>query len=231
MKKIFFTPLLAALALLMGGTGLQAQNSCDAYYPVRSGSVMELTHYNAKGKATAITHTEINEKSREGSRIIFEATATAMDEKRKELSKNAYTMSCDGGEFRMDMRGSMTQPQMEGVTMEIDADELVFPNTLTVGQELPEGSMTIKGSMNGMQIMNNTIRVYNRKVTGSESKTTPAGTFDCMVIEEDTDGSVMGMKFTTHSKTWISKGAGMVRSESYKNGKLESYSELTSLAK
>ena len=230
MKKIFFTPLLAVLAIMMG-TAVQAQSSCDAYYPLRTGSVMELTHYNAKGKANAITRTEINEKGRDGSRLIFEATATSMDEKRKELSKNAYTMSCDGGEFRMDMRGSITQPQMEGVTMEIDADELVFPNTLTTGQELPEGSMTIKGSMNGMQIMNNTVRVYNRKVTGTESKTTPAGTFDCVIIEEDTDGSVMGMKFTTHSKTWISKGAGMVRTESYKNGKLESYSELTSLAK
>jgi hypothetical protein len=231
MKKIFFTPLLAVLALMMGGT-TQAQSGCDAYYPMRTGSMMELTHYNAKGKADAITKTEINEKERDGSRIIFEATATSMDEKRKELSKNAYTMSCDGGEFRMDMRGSMGQmQQMEGVTMEIDADELIFPNTLTTGQELPEGSMTIKGSMNGMQIMNNTIRVYNRKVTGTESKTTPAGTFDCVIIEEDTDGSVMGMKFTTHTKTWISKGAGMVRSESYKNGKLESYSELTKLVR
>ena len=230
MKRYLLPFIFSAVAMLAGT--VQAQNSCDAYYPMRTGSMMELTHYNAKGKATSITQTEINEKERDGSRIIFEATATSMDEKRKELAKNAYTMSCDGGEFRMDMRGSMGQmQQMEGVTMEIDADELVFPNTLTTGMELPEGSMTIKGSMNGMQIMNNTFRVYNRKVTGTESKTTPAGTFDCVVIEEDTDGSMMGMKFTAHSKSWISKGAGMVRTESYKNGKLESYSEMTKLVR
>lgn len=231
MKKIIFTPLLVVLALF-ASTSMQAQASCDAYYPMRTGSVMELTHYNGKGKATAITHTEINEKSRDGGRIIFEATATSMDEKRKELAKNAYTMSCDGGEFRMDMRGSMMQaPQMEGVTMEIEADELVFPNTLTAGQELPEGTMKMRGSMNGMQIMNTTIRIYNRKVVGTESKTTSAGTFDCVIIEEDVDGSTMGMNFTSHSKTWLSKGAGMVRTESYKNGKLESYSELTKLVR
>jgi hypothetical protein len=231
MKKNILTKLFLVLAAWASVGTLQAQNTCDAYYPMRTGSMMELTHYNAKGKATAITQTDINEKERDGSRIIFEATATAMDEKRKVLTKNAYTMSCDGGEFRMDMRGSITQPEMEGVEMQIDADELVFPNTLTTGMELPEGSMTIKGSMNGMQIMNNTIRVYNRKVTGTESKTTPAGTFDCVIIEEDTDGSVMGMRFTTHSKSWISKGAGMVRSESYKNGKLDGYSEMTKLVR
>jgi hypothetical protein len=231
MKKNILPTLLSVLMAWAFTTPLQAQNGCDAYYPLRTGSLMELTHYNAKGKADAITKTEINEKERDGSRIIFEATATSMDEKRKELTKNTYTMSCDGGEFRMDMRGSMTQPEMEGVEVQIESDELVFPNTLTTGMELPEGKMTIRGSMNGMQIMNNTIRVYNRKVTGTESKTTPAGTFDCVIIEEDTDGSVMGMKFTSHGKTWISKGAGMVRTESYKNGKLDSYSELTKLVR
>jgi hypothetical protein len=230
MKKNILPTLLSVLTILLGTAPLQAQVDCDAYYPMRSGSVLEMTNYNAKGKATGISRTEIVEKERSGSALIFQANATIMDEKRKELNKSSYDMICDGGEFKMDMRSMAAgQPAIEGAEMEIESDQLVFPNVLRTGMDLPEGSITIKVKMNGMQIMNNTIRVYNRKVTGMESKTTPAGTFDCVVLEEDVDFGMGGMHFSAHSKSWLSKGAGMVRTESTKNGKLESYSELTML--
>lgn len=232
MKKIPLTRLFILLAFLVGASAVQAQANCDAYFPMRSGSVMELTHFNAKGKATTKTHTEIVEKEHSGTALIVQANTTTLDDKGKEVSKGSYDMICDGDQFKMDMRAMASgQPEIQGAQIEIDSDELVFPNSLKTGMELPDGNITMKVSMNGMQIMSNTIRVYNRKVVGSESKTTPAGTFDCMIIEQDTEAGMMGRVFVTHSKTWVSKGTGMVRSENLKNGELESYSELTKLVR
>ncbi len=67
-------------------------------------------------------------------------------------------------------------------------------------------------------------------VTGviMESKTVPAGTFDCIVVDQTLKMKTI-LEMTMTSKDWFADGIGMVRSESYRKGKLDSYSELTML--
>lgn len=141
-----------------------------------------------------------------------------------------YGLDCRENQIVIDMRSMMNQQQMESMKnmeVSIESSDLVLPSQLSIGSELPEAHIQIKGAMNGMTMMNLNSRVYNRKVTSSEKITTPAGTFDCMVVEEDSEVKMMGMNFVVHTKNWYSLGVGCVRTESYRKDKLEGYSVMT----
>ena len=59
-----------------------------------------------------------------------------------------------------------------------------------------------------------------------------AGTFDCYVIYSETKTKMMMANKTFPSRTWLAKGVGMVKQESYnKNGKLMGSMVLTQYTK
>lgn len=237
MKTRRFTQLLATGAMVASfGLGTALAQNCEAYFPMKKGASFELTHYDSKGKVSSVGTTTITEETPTAMGATVTAHAISKDAKGKELASVDYTVACNGDEFHMDMRGMSLGTQMnnmqgvEGVSVEIEATEMVFPTGLAVGSSLPDASMSMKTTMNGMALMSTNIKIINRKVTAKESKTTPAGTFDCIVIEEDTETQVMGMNNVSHSKAWYSRGAGLVRQELYSKGKMDGYSELTQLS-
>ena len=151
---------------------------------------------------------------------------------RNNTSSMEYTAKCDGNTFSMSMKSlvpSTMQKSMGGGQMTIDANDLNIPNSLSIGQKLNDGNVTLTmavGSMNMKTIIN----IINRIVTGKESITTPAGTFSCYKIEYDLVTTAMNMKIIGKVKQWVAKGTGTVKSENYNDkGELTGYSELTSL--
>ena len=92
--------------------------------------------------------------------------------------------------------------------------------------------MGLKMKMGGAINMNTNVETINRKVEKQESITTPAGTFDCYVIYSETKTKMMMANKTFPSRTWLAKGVGMVKQESYnKNGKLMGSMVLTQYTK
>jgi hypothetical protein len=89
--------------------------------------------------------------------------------------------------------------------------------------------MQMTASMNGMTIFKTSVNVINRKVTGKENITTPAGTFSCIIVEEDVETHTMAT-IKGHNKSWFALGVGMVRSESSSNGKPQGYTLLTKIS-
>ena len=95
-----------------------------------------------------------------------------------------------------------------------------------MGQELPDAELLLTMSMASVN-MKMTVNMINRKVIAKEKVTTPAGTFDCFVLNNETEVN-LGMKMKMSSKEWLSKGVGVVKTEEYDdNGKLLSKSVLT----
>lgn len=222
--------LLVAIALF----SLRAQGqNCDTYFPTKNNAFFETTHYNAKNdKVESRVETRIVEQNSSDGIFRAKATATFYDAKGKSGGSSEYDLSCNNGEFHMDMRSFLSPQQvqgMENMEMTVNGTDMVFPANPSVGQSLPDASVTLTGAMNGMTIMNLSVEITNRKVVAKETMTTPAGSYDCIVIEEDANRKVMGMNIATHSKSWYSIGAGMIKNESYRNGKLEGYSLLTKL--
>jgi hypothetical protein len=224
---------LALLWLALIATPVVKAQECDSYYPMKEGTSYELSYFNPKNdKLESRTSTKISDVTWTNNLYNATATATTFDAKGRESATFAYQMQCENGEFRMDMRSYLNPAQMggmENMDVTVDGTDLVFHANVDVGQTLPDASVSMKGAMNGMTIMNLNVQITNRKVTARETYTTPAGTFECVIIEEDATSNVMGMSIVTHSKSWYSKGAGMVRNESWRNGKMEGYALLTKL--
>ncbi len=122
--------------------------------------------------------------------------------------------------------------QMGDVEMDISGTDVEWPNNLSVGQELPDGNVSVKMKMGGMMNMNMNVETINRKVEKKESVTTPAGTFDCFVIYSETKSKMMMANQTFPSRVWLTEGVGMIKQESYnKNGNLMASSILTQFSK
>jgi hypothetical protein len=156
-----------------------------------------------------------------------------IDSKGKQLVNTDYTVTCDGNEIVADQKkivastiaANMKDPN---VTTEVRGENTRTPVALSVGQELPGNEIDIDVKSSGIN-MTIKVKTTNRKVAGQETITVPAGTFDCIVVTADTETIALVPK-KTKTKTWMAKGIGLVKMETYdKKGKLEKVQLLTSV--
>ena len=123
---------------------------------------------------------------------------------------------------------------MEGfkdMEVEMSGTALEFPAKLIPGQTLPDGSINIKAMTGGITLMNMSMNITNRKVEAAEVVTTPAGTFECVKMSQESElKSIIKKKFKTVS--WYAIGVGMVKSENLdEKGNVESSTVLTKFEK
>jgi len=211
---------------------MQAQN-CKAYIPYEEGTTTELTNYDKKGRVTGRVNHLLTHVSHKGNTSVF-----IMQQLVEDLSgdrppfENEMTFKCDNGVFYIDMNGYLDSQQMEAykdMEVKITVDEINIPSSYKVGQSLKDGE--IKMEVSGAPIpINFTVKIMNRKVEAEEQRTTPAGTFDCIKISQDVVTKSM-VSMTINSVEWYAEGVGVVRSETFRKGKLLGYSELTKLVK
>jgi hypothetical protein len=162
------------------------------------------------------------------------------DAKGDEIGKGLTSMTCSGGKISIDLRNLMaSRASQAGKDMEvkIEGDMTEYPSAMTAGQSLSDATMIMRAYSSGSELSTTTIKITDRKVAAVESKTTSAGTWECYKITYTMDMkmkvgamSVPGMK-PMQVTEWFSYKVGTVRSETYKNEKLESYSELTAYKK
>lgn len=230
MKK--FIPA-AIIALLFAVPNVQSQN-CSRYYPLNEGTTMTYTNFNGKGKEEGTVTYMVKEVTNNGDTTTASMQMELTDQKGNQALTSEYGITCEGDVVRIDFKSLMNGPMMQQFKdMEVDltGTDLELPNTLTVGQELPDANIHMKMNMGAMN-MNMNIETVNRKVEKNETVTTPAGTYDCVVITSETHTKMMMGNNTYPSRIWLAEGVGMVKQESYnKNGKLMGSMELTSLVK
>ena len=146
-----------------------------------------------------------------------------------------YNMACEGNVVKIDFKSLMNEQmlsQMGDVEMDISGTDVELPNSLSVGQELPDANMQLKMKMGGAINMNTNVETINRQVEKQENVTTPAGTFDCYVVYSETKTKMMMTNQTFPSRTWLAEGVGVVKQESYnKKGKLIGSMVLTQYSK
>ncbi|KAB1068201.1 hypothetical protein F6U93_07245 [Tamlana haliotis] len=204
---------------------------CSDYYTFDQGTTYEISHYDKKNKLQSTDNYEVVSSS--GNKATVHAVMR--DTKGEEMLNLKYDMVCEDDKVSIDFNKLLTEKmtsEMTGkdISVDVDGTMMVIPNNLKVGQSLPDNLLNLNLSSASMN-MSFKIKVYNRKVVGEEKITVPAGTFDCMVIEHESEINMLITK-NTKSKQWIAKEAGIVKQETYsKNGKLESKQELTSFSK
>lgn len=224
-KFIFPITMLCFFAL----NWLQAQD-CAAYFPFKKGVSMEYTSYDDKDKVLSSQSqkvTIIDDMGADG--LVAQINMILYDKKGKESMNGDYKVTCKDNTLFMDVTTAMPQLTEAFSSMEVTmtGNELQIPSKLTVGQTLPDANMEIQAASGGLNLMKMRIDVVDRKVEAKETVTTPAGTYDCYKISQNTNTKMLvGKSFKTVN--WYAENVGLVRTENYdKKGKLESYMVLT----
>lgn len=225
MKKAILLVLFFA-----GLKSIEAQD-CTAYIPYEEGTLTEQTHYNKKGKVTGTTTQIVKEVAQEGNTTLFEVEQTSVDKDGENEMITDMTFRCEDNVFYVDMNAFVNEEQMaayKDMDIKVTMDAINIPADLTPGQQLEDGSITMDIQSGAPIPIKFTIMVKNRQVGNRETLTTPAGKFDCIKIKQDVVTKT-GFTVTIETVQWYAEGVGVVKSESYRKGKLMGYSELTKL--
>ena len=108
--------------------------------------------------------------------------------------------------------------------IEISGEVRGLPRYPVIGA-LPDYEFVFKLSFVTM-----TVKGTERKISGKEKLTTPAGTFDCFIMEETVTTKAMMQKDVEKTVSWYAYGVGLVKENAYdKKGKLVSTTLLNSI--
>ncbi|HTF05990.1 MAG TPA: hypothetical protein VK826_18300 [Bacteroidia bacterium] len=229
----------AAIALI-SGSSFRLLTDCSTFEQFTKGATFTTTNYNSDSKPQSSVEGTVREVTATGDKTIANVDVIMKDGTGKETGTATYDLTCSGGSYMMDMKAFATQQAAHSgakdMTMSIEGDMMEYPAGMTAGQVLPNGSVTMTMSKDNSVVSTTTIIIKDRKCEKVESKTTPAGTWECYKITYTVDGTMkmgtISMPIPARTATeWFSFKVGSVRTESYKKGKLESYSELTAFKK
>ena len=224
MKKLIYA--LATFSFIV--TISYSQENCSKYYPLEEGTKFQITNYDKNDKPGAVIDYLVKESTGDSAIIYYEM----MDEKGELVLSSEYGFRCENDGISIDFN-SLAAPGMMQQYQEMEVDltgtNLFLPNNLSVGQSLPDADLLMNVRMTPIN-MKLTVRIFDRKVEGEETVTTPAGTFDCIVISQSSE-TKMGVKVSASSREWYAPEVGLVKQESYnKKGKLMGRSELTAFS-
>ncbi len=207
----------------------KAQDCSSSFFVSKEGTKIEMTSYDKNGRITGKSVTTLVTVTKSGTMTEYKLKSESTDSK-KNTSTMDYTASCDGNTVSVNMKSLLpAEMQSSGGEVSLEGNNITFPNSITIGEKLNDGTVTMTMSMGGMT-MKTVMNIVNRTVTGKESITTPAGAFDCYTVGYDVETSMMGMNTAGKVKQWIAKGVGTVRSENYNDkGNLMGYTVVTAI--
>lgn len=221
--KFLFIGMLFLLTLPATG------QNCSKYYSMEEGTTFQITNYDKNDRPVGVIDYVVKESSGDTALLAYEMH----DEKGKLIMSSEYGIICKDDGVAIDFKSLMSPGvlgQYQDMEVDISGTDMILPNDLSQGQQLPDAEVLMNISMAPMN-MKMTVKMQNRNVEANETITTPAGTFDCVVVTYDQE-TKMGMKITGKAKQWFAEDVGMVKSESYnKKGKLIGSSVLTALNK
>jgi hypothetical protein len=205
---------------------------CGMYAPSKEGTVLEMKSYNDNDKLNSSSRLQVVSVRNTDKGQEIQMEAESFDKKDKPVGKSNYAVTCESGNFYVDMKSMVSQEQManfKDMQVSIQADRLDIPSDPQPGQTLQGGNVEINSASEGSPItMKLTMNISNRKVAGIENVTVPAGTFKCVKITYDVESKIL-IKVRTKAVDWYAKDVGLVRSETYNTkDKLMGYTVLAS---
>jgi hypothetical protein len=230
MKTLLFT-ILICLATSV------SHAQCNAFFPMKENIKHVYDHYDKKEKLSLRTTQTLKDVSGSGNSMKATMVQEIIDVKKDKVTATSESeWTCDGGTLHFHVNNMTVDGQetnaASGMKMDITGDKMDLPSELEVGQTLKDITYNMKMSMNGMNLMNRSFTVKDRKVESKESVSTSAGTFDCFKLTS-TFISKGGLgSGTMKTITWYAKNTGMVKSETFSDkGKLMSRQVLSKIEK
>lgn len=208
---------------------------CRLYFPDETGVIREMKSYDQRDRLQSVTRHEIIERVERGDDITLTVRASYLDEDEEEFYNVDLELVCEDGIFKFDMKNFLDPETMAGyeeMGIEVTADDLHYPARMNVGDNLPDASIEMVITSNGMTILTTTVSLTDRKVEAMENIETEAGVFNCYKISYNTGTKAGFINVSGSAVEWVADGVGTVRSENYnRRGRLTGYSVLTFLGK
>lgn len=206
---------------------------CVFYYPKTKGAKLEYKSFDKKDKITGRSTQFVKDISENGGVIEALIETQSFDKKDKDLGKNEYTVKCENGVYSVDMKSFLDAATMEAykdMNVNVTSDNLQISSSIKVGDVLPDGKLRVLVNSEGVQVLDMSTTLSNRKVETREQITTEAGTFDCVKITYTiTTKMMISVRFEVAE--WFCEGVGSVKTESYSKGNLMSYTVLSAITK
>ncbi len=207
--------------VLFTGLSVKAQD-CAGFFLLQKNKQVELSHFDRKGKAEGRTLYSIKEVNSTGGKIKSSVEMEGFDKKGKTIGNSVVAMECEGNKLLMDMRMFLSGPnqeQFKDVDASVAGFYLVYPASLSVGQSLEDGSLTLNLKQQSSGINSNMqMDITDRKVAAKENITTPAGSWDCykITMTQKIKMSIggIGIPIKFECTEWYAPGFGMVKTES-----------------
>ncbi|HEV7232585.1 MAG TPA: hypothetical protein VGO45_14710 [Bacteroidia bacterium] len=213
MKRIAFI-----LCFIVSG-GLEAQD-CAGYYFMQGNKTVEMTLYKKDGDENGKQVYTVSNVSKTATGMTSVVNSELFNKKGKSTAKGTNNMECTGGVFKVDLKMMIApeqQKQLANGTAQGENMYLEYPSTMKAGDDLKDGNMHLDMKVNNMDETVD-LNIISRKVTGKESVTSPAGTWDCFRITFVSKMQIkvmgIGVPVTIEGTEWYAPGFGVVKSES-----------------
>lgn len=210
--------LLLLPFLLINANLLNAQ---EPYTCVTKGAILEYAQYNEADELDKYVRQTINDVSSlsGGNYDLRIGNSTIKKPGQKKDGDDAYVTYTE-------LRGGCVKfmPSLNNRPVIIlEGGEIVLmPSKIAVGYQLPIGDMRVEDD--GMAII---ASLTENEIIGRDEVTTPAGTFKCYILKQTLTSMMMGMPGpSTVTKTWFSRGIGVVKREVLSEGRLMNRIEL-----
>lgn len=218
MKKYFLT-----LCVLLATLPMWAQ---APYACVTKGAVLEYASYNEEDKVENYSRQVIQDVTDLGGGNYDFRTSNSIISEPGEKGEGDNAFVALG-----EVREGAAKIAISGIDGSIDVSAsdpgiTMLPNKLAVGYQLPIGDVRV--SMDGLAVV---ATITDNEVIGREEVTVPAGKFKCYIVKQVTEVSMMGVSAITTTKTWYSRGVGIVKSESTMGNRLIGRQELVTFKK
>jgi hypothetical protein len=220
------------LLLLSGITALS--QDCSQYLLLQQNKTIEITIYNKKGEPIGKNVYTVSNVSTSGGVTTATLNTQAFDKKGRAQATSSSAIKCNGGVFQLDMRLMLPQgpaERMNNAQVSANSGILEYPTGMKTGDTLKGGNLVLTTGNNDPQSgppappspfsqgSTLTMSVFDRKVLGQDTVTTPAGSWTCLKIGFKSKINIKSGPFPTpainiDATEWYVPGVGIVKTES-----------------
>lgn len=216
--------------ILLAFVGVALGANAQGYCCDRQGATLDFVRKKARTGETEWRHIiNVKDVSRGGDGTVVTSVSTFLKANGKPYYKGdiiEQVVLRENNDVWVDMEAVSVAyiKGRAGLNATAQAAPSILPATMEPGDTLPQVTGKIKVSL-----LTFSYRIWDRKVLRRETISVPAGTFDCIVLEERKLESGPGHNRDVLNHTWYCKGVGFVRHDTYIDGKLDTSEILNSI--
>ena len=191
--------------------------NCNGYLPTEKGQKLVYNQYDGNNNIHGYVISEVTEINTLSDQTISKVKQTFQDKNKQETKIGNTEYKCKDGSVFLSIRSMLPHEVlnsiegMQGITIELHADEMEIPANSKKGDQLKDVKITITAKSNGIPMMTFNAAITNIICKGHEKLTTATGLYNCLKITSNTVIDSGYMKTTARSTLWFAKDIGLLQ--------------------